>query len=72
VAPDDTLSVTVPSDYQELRARDPGAAQAARDETAAALETHLGEGRVAVGFDRDRSAYVLAPEPGRARDGAGR
>jgi predicted GNAT superfamily acetyltransferase len=70
-APDEVHTVTVPTDYQELRGRDPAAARAARDETAAALETHLGEGRVAVGFDRDRSAYLLAAEPGRARAGGG-
>ena len=57
--PDDAQTVTVPREYAELRERDPDAARAARDETAAALEMHLEEGRVAVGFDRARSAYLL-------------
>ena len=58
-APADAHTVTVPRDYPELRERDPEAAGAARDETAAALETHLSEGRIAIGFDRDRSAYLM-------------
>jgi hypothetical protein len=40
--PDDAATVTVPRDYPELRERDPEAARAARDETAAALESQLG------------------------------
>ena len=55
----DSPTVTVPGDYAELRERDPAAARAARDETAAALETHFSEGRIAVGFDRGRSSYLL-------------
>ena len=58
--PHDVRTVTVPREYGELRDRDPESARAARDETAAALEMHLEEGRVVVGFDRDRSAYLLA------------
>jgi predicted GNAT superfamily acetyltransferase len=58
-AGDGAATVTVPRDYAELRERDPEGARTARDETAAALETHLREGRVVVGFDRDRSAYLL-------------
>jgi predicted GNAT superfamily acetyltransferase len=75
-APDDAATVTVPRDYSELRERDPEAARAARDETAAALESQLGGDRVVVAFDRDRSAYLLAEEPGALRrsmtDEAGR
>jgi predicted GNAT superfamily acetyltransferase len=59
--PDGAHTVTVPREYAELRERDPEAARAARDETAAALEMHLEEGRIVLGFDRDRSAYLLAP-----------
>ena len=57
--PADAVTVTVPRDYPELRERDPEAAHAARDETAAALETHLEDGRLVAGFDRERSAYLL-------------
>jgi len=55
----DAETVTVPVDYSELRQRDPEAAREARNETAAALETHLRDGRHVVGFDRDRSAYLV-------------
>jgi predicted GNAT superfamily acetyltransferase len=65
--PDDAATVTVPRDYPELRERDPEAARAARDETAAALESQMGVGRAVVAFDRDRSAYLLAQEPGAIR-----
>jgi predicted GNAT superfamily acetyltransferase len=58
-APVDAPTVTVPPEYAELRERDAQAARAARDETAAALEAHLGAGRIVVGFDRGRSAYLL-------------
>ena len=63
--------VTVPGDYPALRERDPAAARAARDEVAAALKSHLDQGLVVVGFDRDRSAYVLAAEPGVVRPADG-
>jgi predicted GNAT superfamily acetyltransferase len=65
--PDDAATVTVPTDYAELRERDPEAARAARDETAAALESQMDAGRVVTAFDRDRSAYLLAKEPGAMR-----
>jgi predicted GNAT superfamily acetyltransferase len=54
-------TVTVPAEYATLRERDPEAARAARDETAAAMESLLAAGRIVVGFDRERSAYLLAP-----------
>jgi predicted GNAT superfamily acetyltransferase len=66
-APGDAATVTVPVDYPELRERDPDAARAARDETAAALVSQLVADRVVVAFDRDRSAYLLAEEPGSLR-----
>ena len=65
--PDAAATVTVPHDYAELRERDPEAARAARDETAGALESQMSVGRVVVAFDRDRSAYLLAQEPGAIR-----
>jgi predicted GNAT superfamily acetyltransferase len=58
--PDDAPTVTVPRDYAELRDRDPEAARTARDETAAAFETYLAQGRIVAGFDRERSAYLMA------------
>lgn len=57
----DAASVTIPKDYAALRERDPEAALAARDETAAALDTLLAAGRIVGAFDRARSAYLLAP-----------
>lgn len=60
-APADVATVTVPREYVGLRERDPQAAHAARDETAAALESLLAAGRIVVGFDRASSAYLLAP-----------
>jgi predicted GNAT superfamily acetyltransferase len=60
-APAAVATVTVPREYAALRERDPEAARAARDETAAALESLLAAGRIVVGFDRERSAYLLAP-----------
>ena len=65
--PDDAATVTVPTDYAELRERDPEAARAARDDTAAALESQMDAGRVVTAFDRDRSAYLLAEKPGAMR-----
>jgi predicted GNAT superfamily acetyltransferase len=59
--PAEVVTVTVPPDYAAMRERDPEAARAARDETAAALESLLAAGRIVVGFDRERSAYLLAP-----------
>ncbi len=58
-APTEVVTVTVPQDYGALRERDPEAARAARDETAAALESLLAAGRIVVGFDREGSAYLL-------------
>jgi predicted GNAT superfamily acetyltransferase len=60
-APAAAVSVTVPREYASLRDRDPEAARAARDETAGALESFLAAGKIVVGFDPERSAYLLAP-----------
>jgi len=54
--------VPVPPEYHELRARNPDAGRLARDAAAAALERCLGDGSVAVAFDRERSAYLFAKE----------
>ena len=54
--------VPVPPEYHELRARNPDAGRLARDEAAAAFERCLGDGSVAVAFDRERSAYLFAKE----------
>jgi predicted GNAT superfamily acetyltransferase len=62
-APDDAVVIPVPAEYGDLRARDPDAARGERDTVAGALEAHLTAGRVVVGFDRARSAYLLGPEP---------
>jgi len=56
---EDAVTITVPPDYPELRERDPEAAAILRDETAAALETQMADGRIVVAFDRERSAYVM-------------
>ena len=55
--------VAVPPDYAGLRASDPGAAARERDRVAAEIEGRFADGLVAVGFDRDTSAYLLAEEP---------
>jgi predicted GNAT superfamily acetyltransferase len=54
-------SVPVPPDYASVRASDPRAAGKLREDVARQLEGAIGEGFVAVGFDRDRSCYLLAP-----------
>jgi hypothetical protein len=59
----DAEAVPVPAEYADLRARDPRAARVERDAVAAALERHLAGGRIVVGFDRERSAYLLGPGP---------
>jgi predicted GNAT superfamily acetyltransferase len=52
--------VPVPAEYLDLRAHDPEAARAARDEVAEAVEAVLGEGLVGAAFDREASAYIFA------------
>ena len=59
----DAVAVEVPPEYHELRARDPALADRWRDAVAEAAESCLEAGLVAVAFDRERSAYVFAPEP---------
>ena len=60
---EDAAVVRVPEEYGDLREHDARAAGAERDAVAGALEAHLAAGRVVVGFDRERSAYLVAPEP---------
>jgi len=56
----DVVSLEVPRDYPELRDRDRDLASRWRDASASAIEACLATGMVAVGFDLERSAYVLA------------
>jgi predicted GNAT superfamily acetyltransferase len=49
----------VPRDHPALRAEDPAAAARERDRVAAALEEHLGAGRIVAGFDAQTSAYLI-------------
>jgi predicted GNAT superfamily acetyltransferase len=60
---EEAVTIPVPPEYGDLRERDPVSARAERDAVAGALEAHLAADRIVVGFDRERSAYVLAPEP---------
>lgn len=53
--------VTVPNDYAELRAADPGCASAWRDASADAIEACLRSGLVAAAFDRATSRYAFVP-----------
>ena len=62
--PVDTQTLRIPREYAELREGDPATARAARDATAAAFEASFAAGRCAVGFDPERSAYLLAPSGG--------
>lgn len=52
--------IPVPAEYHDLRARDPEAARAAREEVADAAEEYLAQGLVCAAFDREASAYVFA------------
>ena len=58
------VALEVPIDYAGLRAAAPDVASSWRDAVAEAAEACFARGLVAVGFDRDRSAYVFAPEAG--------
>jgi predicted GNAT superfamily acetyltransferase len=58
------VALEVPADYAELRTADPDAAARWRDAVADAAEACFARGLVAVAFDRERSAYVFAPETG--------
>jgi predicted GNAT superfamily acetyltransferase len=55
--------VEIPREHLDLRRRDADLASRWRDATAEALERCFGAGLIAGAFDRDRSAYVLVPEP---------
>ena len=54
----------VPRDLAPLRERDPALATRWRDAVAEGLDACFANGLIAVGFDRERSAYVLGPDPG--------
>jgi len=53
--------VEIPRDHETLRAADPEAARAARDEAAARIEELLSQGMVVAAFDREGAAYAFAP-----------
>jgi predicted GNAT superfamily acetyltransferase len=54
--------VEVPRDHEDLRRRDAELAGRWREAVAEALEVCFAAGLIVGGFDRDRSAYLLAPE----------
>jgi predicted GNAT superfamily acetyltransferase len=60
----DEVAIEVPRDHLALRSADPRLGARWRDAIAEALETAFGAGSVVAAFDRDRPAYVLAPERG--------
>jgi predicted GNAT superfamily acetyltransferase len=53
--------VEIPPEHTELKAIVPGSAAAWRDAVADALDGCFAAGLVVLGFDRERSAYVLGP-----------
>lgn len=55
------MLVEVPSEYHDLRQREPALGERWRDATAEAFERCLTHGLVGSGFMRDRSAYVFVP-----------
>jgi predicted GNAT superfamily acetyltransferase len=57
--------IEVPRDHAELRQGDADLGARWRDATADALEACFASSLVVAAFDRDRSAYVLSPEPPR-------
>lgn len=65
--PEIAARVAIPADHEALRTADPERARALRDAAADELESALAAGLVALGFDREASAYLLArpgAEPG--------
>ncbi len=54
--------VAVPREYDALRTSDPGAASAARERVADALDTSFAAGNIVVEFDGQRATYCLAQE----------
>lgn len=57
--PEEAERVTIPVDFDQLRAADPDAALAARFRLRAQLQTAFASGRAIIGFDRARAAYLL-------------
>ena len=58
----DAVMIEVPPDHERLRVDDPSAAAARRAEVADRIRAAMGEGRHALAFDRDASAYLFAHE----------
>ena len=56
-----TVAIDVEPAYDEVRAADPERAAAVRNAAADLLEDAFARGLVAAGFDRERSAYLMAP-----------
>jgi predicted GNAT superfamily acetyltransferase len=56
-----TVAIDVEPAYDEVRAADRERAARARDSAADLLEDAFARGLVAAGFDRERSAYLMAP-----------
>lgn len=61
-APATHLAVTVPREYEALRASDRAAAFAERDRVAEALGGSFDQGNIVVAFDGPSATYLLAPE----------
>ena len=57
------VRIAVPPDHVALRGEHPDEARRARDHAAESFERSFAAGLVAVGFDRERSEYVLVPAP---------
>jgi predicted GNAT superfamily acetyltransferase len=69
---DPVAVVEIPQDHARLRERDPSEAGRRRDEVAEAVAGELDRGRVAVAFDRGRSAYLFVPAEDVSVGGDGR
>ncbi len=59
--PTDAPIVEIPRDHEALRATDPEAARAARDDAAQRIESLLGRSMVIAAFDPGAAAYRFAP-----------
>lgn len=62
VAGPDAVRIAVPTDHERLRVEDPPAAAVWRAEVAERIGAATDEGRIALAFDRDASAYLFAHE----------
>jgi predicted GNAT superfamily acetyltransferase len=60
--PASAVRVQIPADHAALRERDPTAALGERERVAEAVALQIERGRVAIGFDRERPAYLFAED----------